>query len=74
MHMHVASSKMGGLGLSVKVGSDCSVPFESNCFQEETFGDLLSRLGEDKSREKEENNWSCDFFFFFTGHPGLLCD
>ena len=45
-----------------------------NCFQEETLGNLLSRLEEDKSE-----GWvghATFYFLFFTGHghPGLLCD
>ena len=71
VHVHVASSQMAHLWLSVKIVSGCTVLFGSrviNCSQEETFGNLLSRL---------ENKFSeSDFFsfFLFTGHPGLLCD
>ena len=36
--------------------------------REETFGNLLSRLEEDNSRR------GTFYFYFFTGHPGLLCD
>ena len=62
--------KMAHLWLSVAVVSGCTVLFRSriiNCSQEEAFSNLLSRLEEDKFSES-------DFFFSFTGHPGLLCD
>ena len=45
--MHVALSQMARLWLSVKVVSGCTVLFGSriiNCSQEETLGNLLSRL------------------------------
>ena len=47
VHMHVASSQMAHLWLSVEIVSGCTVLFRSrviNCSQEETFGNLLSRL------------------------------
>ena len=45
---------MAHLWLSIKVVSRCTVLFGSrinNCSQEETFGNLLSRLEEDKFSE-----------------------
>ena len=51
--------------------SGYTVLFESriaNSSQEETFGYLLSGLEEDKFSESDF------FYFFFVGHPGLLCD
>ena len=77
-HMHIASPQMAHLWLSMKVVSGCTVFFGSritNCSQEEAFGNLLSRLADRGSQVLGELGWSCDFFFFFfTGHPGLLCD
>ena len=70
LHALEASSQMARLWLSVEVVSGCTVLFGSriiNCYQEETFGNLLSRLEEDKFSDS-------DFLFLFTGHPGLLCD
>ena len=60
---------MARLWLSVEVVSGCTVLFGSriiNCSQEEAFGNLLSRLEEDKFSE------SAFFFsfFFFSGSPG----
>ena len=45
---------MARLWLSVEVVSGCTVPFGSriiNCYQEETFTNLLSRLEEDKFKD-----------------------
>ena len=70
-YAHVTSSQMTHLWLSVEDISGCTMLFGSriiNCSQEETFGNLLSRLEEDKFSES-------DFFFnFFNGHLDLLCD
>ena len=64
-----------------EVVSGCTVLFGSriiNCSQEETFANLLSRLEEDKFSESRKRKKIIGhvtfFFFFFTGHPGLLCD
>ena len=72
----MALSWMAHLWLSVKVVSGCTVLFGSrtiNCSQEETLGNLLSRLEEDKFLE---SGWPCSLFFlcFVTGHPRLFCD
>ena len=72
-HMHMASSQIARLWLSVKVVSGCTVLFMSriiNCSQEETFGNLLSRLEEDKFSGSRVGHVT----FFFTGFPGLVCD
>ena len=64
-HAHEASSQMARLWLSVEVVSNCTVLFGSrivNCSQEETFGNLLSRLEEDKFSES-------DFLFLFFYRP-----
>ena len=56
-----ASSQMARLWLSMEVVSGCTVLFGSriiNCFQEDTFGNFLSRLEEDKFSES-------DFLFLF---------
>ena len=53
---------MACLWLSVEVVSGCTVLFASriiNCSQEETFGNFLSRLEEDKFSES-------DFFFLLA--------
>ena len=63
---------MACLWLSVEVVSSCTVLSGSriiNCSQEEAFSNFLSRLEEDKFSEGHFL-----FSFFFTGHPGLVCD
>ena len=53
--------------LSVKVVSGYTVLFGYriiNCSQEEAFGNLLSRLADQRSQVLGESGWSCDFFFF----------
>ena len=75
-NMHVALSQIACLWLSVKVVSGCTVLFGSriiNCSKEETFGNLLSRLEEDKFSGSDLFLFIY-LFYFFTGHPGLLCD
>ena len=65
IHAHEASSQMARLWLSMEVVSGCTVLFGSriiNCSQEETFGNLLSRLEEDKFSES-------DFLFIFFYQP-----
>ena len=57
--MHVASSQIVCLWLSVKVISGSTALFESriiDCSQEETFGNLLSRLSSQRVGK-------CGFFF-----------
>ena len=71
--MYMASSQIACLWLRVKVVSGCTVLFMSriiNYSQEETFGNLLSRLEEDKF----SGSWVGHVIFYFTGYPGLLCD
>ena len=69
IHLHIASSQMACLWLNMKVVSGCSVPFGFriiNCPQEETLGNLLSRLEEDKFSGSRFGHAT----FFFYQPPG----